>query len=581
MHPKNRFRLETDFHALAEKFPPLLKFFRTMNRGKRRIDFRLPGATKAITCALLKAVYSLDVTLPDDRLVPTIPQKLNYVLWIDDLLSTLAQPFEDVKGVDIGCGASCIYPFLGVRSFPSWTFIATEADTKSFECARKNVEENGLVNTIDVRFNPNTSNIICGVVDDADGVDVIEEKEHKNDCVKTFEEKEKKETACDSNGNKHDSTIVNQSATTTTKAAATTTTTKATTTAIKETTTALLTERQMGDVAAFVMCNPPFFDLGVDAAPNRSDRRPSPKAPMTAAVHERQTKGGEVAFVSKMIQDSCRLERRIVWFTAMIGCKSHLPAILERLGRTDATFVLTTRFIQGKTHRWGVAWTFCSPTAFKQDSATQRFLAGEERYPYTVNEEALAAEVKAHKTALWRKRAEREGSSTSSTSTSSRSTTITAIGSGSNPGKRAKVMNSSTIDCNWMKSNSNNQPNTNRNKSTKKNNKTKLKTKVYRLRVECSSVEKVFGICRKTLLDLAPAVQYTLKQQQQNTLTGTAQQNTWAADTKQGAGLFSFTLTAQSSGEGKVEVAMACTSGSRGDCHTLLLHIKGKINQTA
>lgn len=48
------------------------------------------------------------------------------------------------KGIDIGTGASCIYPLLGVSVMGNWSFIATDTDAVSAEWAKRNVRSNGL-----------------------------------------------------------------------------------------------------------------------------------------------------------------------------------------------------------------------------------------------------------------------------------------------------------------------------------------------------------------------------------------------------------------------------------------------------
>jgi methyltransferase len=52
-----------------------------------------------LTKALLLEDFGLDVTFPEDALVPTVPLRLNYVLWIEDLFNRSKEP---LCGVDIG-----------------------------------------------------------------------------------------------------------------------------------------------------------------------------------------------------------------------------------------------------------------------------------------------------------------------------------------------------------------------------------------------------------------------------------------------------------------------------------------------
>ena len=65
------------------------------------IDFKKPECLKALSWALLKDDFDLDVEMPLDRLIPTIPLRLNYILWLEDLLSSTSET-GDVKGIDIG-----------------------------------------------------------------------------------------------------------------------------------------------------------------------------------------------------------------------------------------------------------------------------------------------------------------------------------------------------------------------------------------------------------------------------------------------------------------------------------------------
>jgi 23S rRNA A1618 N6-methylase RlmF len=61
-----------------------------------------------------------------------VPNRLNYLLWIQGLLDTTSDNYADiydpereVLGLDIGTGASCIYPMLGCAQRPNWRFAGT------------------------------------------------------------------------------------------------------------------------------------------------------------------------------------------------------------------------------------------------------------------------------------------------------------------------------------------------------------------------------------------------------------------------------------------------------------------------
>lgn len=46
------------------------------------------------------------------------------------------------------------------------------------------------------------------------------------------------------------------------------------------------------------------------------------------------------------------------WFTSMIGRKSNLKFLTSKLWEVGVTVVKTTEFVQGRTSRWGLAWSF-------------------------------------------------------------------------------------------------------------------------------------------------------------------------------------------------------------------------------
>jgi methyltransferase len=116
-------------------------------KGKIQLDFKDPKALRALTRCSLKKYFNLDVEIPPDRLVPTLPLRLNVLLWIQDVLRAAEIVTEGVSqkvvGLDVGCGANCVFPLVGVRHF-DWDFVATEADEEAVACARRNVTANGL-----------------------------------------------------------------------------------------------------------------------------------------------------------------------------------------------------------------------------------------------------------------------------------------------------------------------------------------------------------------------------------------------------------------------------------------------------
>ena len=107
-----------------------------------------------MTETLLKLHFGLSIQLPGNRLCPPVPNRHNYILFLKKLLDSTTYHHEPAtiprRGIDIGTGASAIYPLLGHAQRASWTFVATESDEESLSFARRNVEANGFGDAITV-----------------------------------------------------------------------------------------------------------------------------------------------------------------------------------------------------------------------------------------------------------------------------------------------------------------------------------------------------------------------------------------------------------------------------------------------
>ncbi|KAJ8925349.1 hypothetical protein NQ315_009179 [Exocentrus adspersus] len=148
MHPRNIYRSPPDFKKLALEFPEFQPFVKQDVTGKVSIDFKDVNSLRALSCTLLKKDFGLLVEIPPCKLVPTIPLRLNYILWIEDLLD-VAGNSNGITGIDIGTGASCIYPLLASKK-NKWSMIATEKDIESIAYAKDNIERNSLQKYITV-----------------------------------------------------------------------------------------------------------------------------------------------------------------------------------------------------------------------------------------------------------------------------------------------------------------------------------------------------------------------------------------------------------------------------------------------
>ncbi|KAJ7185804.1 S-adenosyl-L-methionine dependent methyltransferase [Mycena filopes] len=146
MHPRNPYTIPPDFRELAKVYPPLEPCI-ISHSGGFSIDFKNEVSQRRLTEALLHRDFNISLNLPLDRLCPPVGlvNALNYVLWIEDILRTTKYlESSPAYGLDIGTGASVIYPLLSCRLNPDWFFVATDVGELSLTTARSNIARNGL-----------------------------------------------------------------------------------------------------------------------------------------------------------------------------------------------------------------------------------------------------------------------------------------------------------------------------------------------------------------------------------------------------------------------------------------------------
>jgi hypothetical protein len=109
--------------------------------------------SRALTKVLLLHNFRLQVDLPNDRLCPPVPNRLNYLCWLSELFEfDVLGPFGQSQWtatplLDIGVGASCVYPLLGSRMF-GWNFFGSDIDQESLIWANQIILQNNLESAI-------------------------------------------------------------------------------------------------------------------------------------------------------------------------------------------------------------------------------------------------------------------------------------------------------------------------------------------------------------------------------------------------------------------------------------------------
>ncbi|KAI7364709.1 siroheme synthase middle domains-like protein [Hortaea werneckii] len=258
-----------------------------VSKNKRWVDFQDPKVVKQLTNSLLKHDFGLELQLPDDRLCPPVPVRWNYIRWIQELIDTTSDTYSDrydpgreVKGLDIGVGASCIYGLLACKTRPGWLMAGIDIDSHSIKHARVNAESNHL----------------------ADRIRLVQ-------------------------------TDINDP---------------------------LIPLQQIQcETLDFVMTNPPFYDSMQDMQSSYTNKHAPPSAICTGSENEMICPGGDVGFVTRILDESLRLRDRVQWYTAMLGKMSSLQRIVSKLKENGiGNFAVTCLQAGHRTKRWAVAWSF-------------------------------------------------------------------------------------------------------------------------------------------------------------------------------------------------------------------------------
>ncbi len=181
LHPRNPHRARYDFKKLMQAHPELTSFIAKNKYGDDSIDFANPDAVKALNRALLKDFYGIiQWDIPKDYLCPPIPGRADYIHYAADLLSEsnggVIPRGSKVRVLDIGVGANCIYPIMGVVSY-GWNFVGADINPVSLSSAQLIIDANSVLHEagspkIELRLQKNEKSIFDGIIKKNDHFDL-------------------------------------------------------------------------------------------------------------------------------------------------------------------------------------------------------------------------------------------------------------------------------------------------------------------------------------------------------------------------------------------------------------------------
>lgn len=169
LHRRNRNLERYDFGKLIGALPELGEFVKPNLYGNESIDFADPKAVKILNKAILKHYYGIDYwDIPENYLCPPIPGRADYIHHIADFLARnnygKIPTGQKIKCLDIGVGASCIYPIIGNTEY-GWSFFCSDIDPVAIASSTRIIESNpSLLGKVECKLQTNSKDYFYGII---------------------------------------------------------------------------------------------------------------------------------------------------------------------------------------------------------------------------------------------------------------------------------------------------------------------------------------------------------------------------------------------------------------------------------
>ena len=313
LHPRNRHTGRYDFKKLIKSCPDLEPFVALNPYNELSVDFSDPLVVRTLNRALLKLFYNLSFwEIPADFLCPPIPGRADYIHNVADLLSSCNQGViprgPQVRVLDIGVGASCIYPIIGNREY-GWNFLGSDIDSVALASAKLIVDSNvELADAIELRKQVSPEKVFDGLILSNEEFDLTL-------CNPPFhrsleEAREGSRRKWKNLGREPDGG----------------------------------TRRK--NVSRIPVSETPLFNFGGKGS-------------------ELWCLGGETAFINNIIQESTEIRAKVFWFSTLVSKEDALTNIYQMLKHANVNETRTIEMSQGQKRSRIVAWTYLSTSERK------------------------------------------------------------------------------------------------------------------------------------------------------------------------------------------------------------------------
>jgi len=169
LHPRNKHRERYNFKELISSCPALAPFVQLNKYNDESIDFSNAEAVMQLNKALLKQYYGINHwNIPPGYLCPPIPGRTDYIHHIADLLAScnngIIPTGNKIICLDIGVGANCIYPIIGVKEY-GWSFVCSDIEPIAIQSAARIIETNTLLKgKVELRLQKNSKDIFHWII---------------------------------------------------------------------------------------------------------------------------------------------------------------------------------------------------------------------------------------------------------------------------------------------------------------------------------------------------------------------------------------------------------------------------------
>lgn len=303
LHPRNQHQGRYDISALIKALPELKNKVILNPVGEQTINFTDPDSVLLLNKALLAHHYGIQIwDIPKGYLCPPIPGRADYVHRLSEFVD---KSDKNISVLDVGTGASVIYPIIGVREY-QWHFTTSDVDPVSVKVAKQIVEQNpGLKKNVQCRLQNDPNKIFQGIIQPG-------EFYHLTMCNPPFHKSLKEAEQGTQRKAKN-----------------------------------LAQNRRKRGTAHASMAKSDSSNVSAKSGLNFGGQKAELWCP-----------GGEEAFIKNMAQESALFKEQVGWFSTLISKKENVAKMKTNLASLGANKVKVVEMSQGQKISRFIAWRF-------------------------------------------------------------------------------------------------------------------------------------------------------------------------------------------------------------------------------